>query len=124
VIESMWTRPAFSSAPAREAAAPDWQTVSLMSLGASHMPAKNTPLVGASTGFSLGCDSMKNPSLVRESVSMRAILAKSCGGWTPTDSTTMSSSCRSTLPAVVFSTVTRRLPVAGSSSTPPGRPRT
>ena len=94
-----------------------------MSFGPSQNPAKYTPFVGASTGLSLGCDSMKKPSDVRESVSIPAILLKSFGGWTPIESTTMSSSCRSSLPRVVFSTVTVRLPVSGSSSMSPGSPR-
>ena len=40
VMASIWIWPALSSAPAREAAAPAWQTESLMSLGASQKPAK------------------------------------------------------------------------------------
>ena len=40
VIASIWISPAFRSAPAREEAAPAWQTLSLMSLGDSTQPAK------------------------------------------------------------------------------------
>ena len=40
VIASILILPALSRAPAREAAAPAWQTESLMSLGDSQKPAK------------------------------------------------------------------------------------
>src|SRR3972149_245828 len=124
VTASMWIWPAFKSEPARDAAAPAWQTVSLMSFGDSHMPQKNTPFVGASTGLSFGCDSMKKPSEVLLRVKSFEIFLRSLGGSTPTESTSMSSSCRPTFPEGVFSTVTQRFLVFTSSSTSPGSPRT
>jgi hypothetical protein len=63
VIASIRIFPAFRSAPPREAAAPAWQTESLMSLGDSQKPARYTPRVGASTAR-LGVRSMK-PSVLK-----------------------------------------------------------
>ena len=88
---------------ARAAAALACVTESLMSFGASAQPAMYTPLVGVSTGLSLGCASMRKPPFARERVRCWRMTSVAWRGIVPTESTSRSNSCSSKVPVVVFS---------------------
>jgi len=83
-----------------------------------------TPLVGVSTGLSLGCASRRNPLGDFERLTIWRTTSVAPVGLPPTASTTISNSCSSRRLLVVFSTVNPRFPVSGFSLISPGRPRT
>ncbi len=77
---------------AREAAALACVTESLMSFGPSAQPARKIPLVGVSTGRSLGWASRKKPSEAQERFSSRWMAGLSFLGSIPTERMAISTS--------------------------------
>ena len=123
VMASMRMRSALSRPPAREDAAPAWQGRVFDVLRRSRSRRRKDAARGRIHGLSFGCDSMKS----RRRSSRASAAAKSWRGPSAAPRRPRARPCQFvplSLPAVVFSTVTIRLRVAGSSSRSPGRPRT